>query len=84
MMNINRRYSHSAVSPPSVANRRRPEVGLTRTLENLLREVAALLKQSAALKMRAYELFKTADKLRHKAEEMKDAPSEESKTEDRQ
>ena len=49
---------------------------MTRTIENLLREVAALLKQSTVLKMKARELFKTADKLRYKAEAMKDAPSE--------
>jgi uncharacterized coiled-coil DUF342 family protein len=57
---------------------------VTRTIENLLREVAHLLKQSAALKMHAQELFKTADKLRHKAEGLKDAPSEKSKAEDGQ
>jgi hypothetical protein len=44
-----------------------------RTLENLVRQAAALLKQGA-LKVHPHELFKTAGKLRHKAEEAKDAP----------
>jgi hypothetical protein len=58
--------------------------GVTGTIETLLREVAALLKKSAPLKMYAHELFKTADNLRHKADGMKDTPSEKPKAEDKQ
>jgi hypothetical protein len=58
--------------------------GVTRTIETLLRDLAALLKRSAALKMHAHELFKTADQLRHKADGIKDAPSEKSEAEGKQ
>ena len=63
---------------------KRSGCNVTRTIESLLRELAALLKRSTALKMHAHELFKTADQLRHKADGIKDAPSEQSDAEGKQ
>ena len=50
---------------------------------NLLREVAALLKQSGTLKMRGHELSKTADELRLKADGNGKDVIEQSKAEDK-
>ena len=44
---------------------------MTGPIETLLREIAALLKQSAAMKMRAHELVKIADLLRRKVDGLK-------------
>lgn len=44
---------------------------MTGPIETLLREIAALIKQSAAMKMRGHELVTIANLLRHKVEGLK-------------
>jgi uncharacterized coiled-coil DUF342 family protein len=46
---------------------------VTRTNDELRREVVTLLQQSAELKMEAQRLLRTADELRRQAEGLKDA-----------